>query len=84
MFNPMRKLKLNTGWQHLIRFSLILALALFGQSATFAQCTLGCNDLVQFSLDEDCYSEVEPDHILENPNSCPGDKVVTVMGPFVS
>ncbi|MEZ5031224.1 MAG: cohesin domain-containing protein [Saprospiraceae bacterium] len=77
----MRKLELNTGWQqYLIRFSLILAVVLYGQAATHAQCTLGCNDLVQFSLDEDCYSEVEPDHILENPGSCPGNKVVTVMG----
>ncbi len=77
----MRKSQLNTGWQnHLLRISFILAVALFGRTALQAQCTLGCNDLVQFSLDEDCYSEVEVDHILESPQSCPGDKMVTVMG----
>lgn len=77
----MRKSQLNTGWpKHLLRISFILAVALFGRTAVQAQCTLGCNDLVQFSLDEDCYSEVEVDHILESPQSCPGTKVVTVMG----
>ena len=61
-------------------FSLCSIIMLAGFNQAQAQCTLGCNDLIQFSLDEDCYSELTPDHILENPNSCPGAKVVTVMG----
>jgi hypothetical protein len=61
-------------------FSLCSIFMLAGFNQAQAQCTLACNDLIQFSLDEDCYSELTPDHILENPNSCPGDKVVTVMG----
>lgn len=65
----------------LLRFSFIFLFAFWGMNGIQAQsCTMACNDLVQFSLDEDCYSEVLPDHLLEAPQSCPGPKTVIVMG----
>ncbi|MBP6185302.1 MAG: T9SS type A sorting domain-containing protein [Saprospiraceae bacterium] len=78
----MRKSKHVFGKQTtLFRTLLVLLIAGWGQANLSAQnCTLGCNDLVQFSLDQDCYSELLPDHILEAPQSCPGPKEVTVMG----
>ena len=80
MFNPMRKPKQTTGWAAVVLpLAMVLSFLAWLPTGVNAQCTLGCNDLVQFSLDEDCYSEVEPDHVLENPNSCPGTKEVQVM-----
>lgn len=77
----MRKSNMFRGWRRNIQWlSMILLVACWTPSAVNAQCTLACNDLVQFSLDEDCSSEVLPDHILEAQYSCPGDKLVTVMG----
>lgn len=80
--NPMRKSTSLTGWANLsIRIFSAAIMMMWAAIHGSAQCTLGCNDLVQFSLDEDCYSEVLADHILEAPFSCPGPKTVTVMGP---
>ncbi len=42
------------------------------QNRLVAQCSLDCTSYMQFSLDEDCYSEVTPDMLLNaNKTSCP-------------
>lgn len=82
LLNPMRKSTFHAGRLPMaLRQTAFLLLLFTGwQGAQAQNCTMACNDLVQFSLDEDCYSEVQPDHILEAGYTCLGPKTVTVMG----
>jgi hypothetical protein len=77
----MRKSNLFAQTQNLFFWTwLTLLLAAGVQTSSQAQCSMACNDLVQFSVGLNCADPVLPDHILEAPQSCPGPKTVTVMG----
>ncbi|MEZ4943271.1 MAG: T9SS type A sorting domain-containing protein [Saprospiraceae bacterium] len=58
-------------------WSILLALifALSANTTAAGQCTLVCNNLVQVSLDDDCYVELEADMILEG-GGCPNGNLV--------
>lgn len=60
---------------------MVLCALLFSSTPNMAQCTLGCNDLVQVSLDQDCWTEVTANMLLNGQNtSCPdGQFEVTIM-----
>lgn len=65
---------------------LVLLLLLWGGSSLTVQaqdnCTLVCNGTIErpneASLGPDCMLRLDPDHILESPQSCPGDKLITI------
>lgn len=66
--------------------SLALFLLLWGGFSLTAQaqdeCTLVCNGTLEApneaSLGTDCMLRIDPDHILEAPQTCPGDKLITI------
>lgn len=74
------KLRPRTGF--LIGAFLPVLLMLASNSAQ-AQCTLVCNGASQASpnqvaINQNCEVSLVPDVILESPQSCPGDKIMTV------
>lgn len=74
--------RLKTALTPAVRNSFLsAAIALLSVVAVSAQCTLGCNNNVQVSLDNDCEVRVTPSMILEGqgPSSC--DYIVIVKGP---
>lgn len=80
--NPMRKSNSFAFMQNVFFWTVLALLLNVGiQPSAQAQCSMACNDLVQFSLGLNCADPVLPDHILEAPQSCPGEKEVLVMGP---
>jgi len=58
----------------------LLLISVFSYQAN-AQCTLGCNNRVQISLDGDCDVLVTPSMILEGEDTMNCDYVVEVLGP---
>jgi hypothetical protein len=67
------------------RLRLLVCLLLLSGLPFFIQaqdCTLVCNGTPEApneaSLGTDCMYRFEPDHILEGPEGCPGDKLITV------
>jgi hypothetical protein len=65
-----------TGWLFAVTLALVTT---FSVNDAAAQCSLAINDEVNISLDAfDCETEITPDMVLESPQSCPGQKIVTV------
>ncbi|PHN04805.1 hypothetical protein CRP01_20050 [Flavilitoribacter nigricans DSM 23189 = NBRC 102662] len=70
-----------TGWRHLA-LCLFLLGGLSFQSNAQDNCTLVCNGTLEApneaSLGTGCMLRIDPDHILEAPQTCPGDKLITI------
>ena len=61
-------------------FSLLFIASLFQTNPLFAQCTLGCNDNVQVSLNNSCTAEVTVAMISPSAaSSCPGGNFVAIV-----
>lgn len=63
--------------------ALVPVLLLFASNGAQAQCTLVCNGATQatanqVAINQNCEVTLVPDVILESPQSCPGDKIITV------
>ncbi len=66
-----------------VRLSVMSALLTLWYSGSQAQgsCPLACNNLVQVSMDEDCFVEITPDMMLEGQGVSPNcNYVVQVLG----
>lgn len=68
-------------WRQLV-LCLFLLGGLFFQGNAQNNCSLVCNGTLeapnQASLGPACMLRLDPDHILESPQSCPGDKLITI------
>lgn len=57
----------------------LLGVSLNGRAQT---CSLICNGTIEApneaSIGTDCMLRIDPDHILEAPQTCPGDKLITI------
>ena len=67
----------------LLLWALLPVLLMLASNSAQAQCTLVCNGASQASpnqvaINQNCTVTLVPDVILESPQSCPGDKIMTV------
>ncbi len=90
MCTKIGKVSKTKGWRSLwastILLRVLLLVSCLGGVTTIAQaqCTLVCKKTsfdhpFELAVDQNCGAVIVPDLILESPESCPGDKTITVL-----